>query len=417
MGLLLKIALRNIARQKRRTVLSAITIAAGLIVYIWMDSLLKGMDRDAIENMIRLSISAGKITTTEYEEEKNSYPLDHGLQAPGEIMKAAREDSRIRGATPRTQFLGQLSNSIEMVLVVGTVIDKATDSTVFDLAAYIEGSYFSADNRREIVLGSRLAADLGLGVGDYVTLAALTRYESRNADEFRICGVLNTTDPMLNRSAVFITFTAADDFLDLEGLVTEINISMKQKFDFGRFIDDMKDIQIRLKSRFPDCEVSTFLQLGAAFLQLSKTKQAFGIIFMAFILIIAAVGIFNSVFMSVCERIREIGVLRAHGLTPREILLMFMLEGSLTGLAGAVLGLVLGMALNVFMVTHGIPFDKFIGDVNMGSFPIWGTIYGTWNAGAYVFSFIFSFAVATLAGLLPARRASKMEVTQAMRFA
>ena len=196
MRMILKIALRNIGRYRRRTFLSAITIAAGLIVFILMDSALTGIDRMSIDNMITLSSGALKIQTIQYDKEKNTFPLNYDIGPWLSKMRAAlANDKRVLHATRRTQFLGQLSNYDETIPVVGTVVDDATDTMVFGLKPYLTGSYFGADNGREILMGRQLAQDLGVGVGDNITLYALTKYDSRNADQFRIAGLLNTADP------------------------------------------------------------------------------------------------------------------------------------------------------------------------------------------------------------------------------
>ncbi len=103
-------------------------------------------------------------------------------------MAALAKDKGVAHVTRRTQFLGQLSNYEETVPVVGTVIDPAADTLVFGLKPCLSGAYFSADNTREIIIGKQLAQDLGVGVGDNITLYALTKYDSRNADVFKIVG-------------------------------------------------------------------------------------------------------------------------------------------------------------------------------------------------------------------------------------
>lgn len=384
--------------------------------FILMDSIMSGMDRGAIDNMINLSLSAVKVRTPEYVEEQKSFPLKYGLNNPEDIRREILKIPAVKGATRRTSFLGSLSNYEQSVPVVGTVIDPGTDSTVFSLIHYVQGSYLSTDGIREIMLGAKLAEDLGVGVGDYITLFALTKFDARNADEFEIVGLINTTDPALNRSTVVIPYTAANDLLDLEGMVTEIDVAVESRVNLDDFLRDIELVKNEAESLFPDLAASSFMDLGAGFLEVSRQKRGITGIIVGVILLIAAVGIFNTVLMSVYERIREVGVLRAHGMKSGEITGMFVLEGLVTGILGSVLGLALGLAVNWYLVVYGYPIDKIAGDIDIGGFPIWGTIYGQWNMETLVFAFIFGIVVATLAGLIPARKAGKMEVTRALRF-
>jgi putative ABC transport system permease protein len=417
MGMILKIALRNIIRHKRRTILSAITIAFGLMVFIAMDSVLSGIDRISIDNMITLSTGALKIQTVAYDKEKNTFPLSYTLDSSlAQLTASLAGDRRVRHVTRRTQFIGQLSNYTETVPVVGTVIDPSTDSLVFGLAPYVKGAFFGPESGREIIIGRQLALDLGVGVGDNITLYALTRYDSRNADVFRIVGVIGTADPSINHSGVFLTFAAANDFLDLDNGVTELDVAMARQSSLPRFAREVQDVQKSVQTQFPQLRVNSFLDIGANVMELTKAKRMSGMVIMGIILVIAVVGIFNTVFMSVYERIREIGVLRAHGMKPRDINALFLLEGVATGALGSVIGLALGCLINVYLVSTGIPMDKAVGSIAEASYGITGNVYGQWNVSAMIVVFVLGIAIATIAGIIPSRRASKIQVTEALRF-
>ncbi len=418
MGTLLKIAFRNLLRHKRRTFLTGIVISVSLFIYISMDSIMAGLDRGSIDNMINLSASALKIHTREYEADKEAFPLKYGLENTDEIEAVIRTNDRVSGIAPRTQFLGELSNYEESMPVVGTIIDPDRDRTVFSLTEHLSGAYFSDDNAREIILGKSLAKDLGVGEGDFITLFALTKYESRNADDFKVVGLLNTTDPGLNKSAAFITFGAAEDFLDLENTVTELNVQLLHRVNFRDLLKDMRDVRARVDKRFPELATLTFEEIGAAVLNLSRQKRAWGAAMTLVMLIIAAVGIVNSVLMSVYERIREVGVMRAMGFSGKEVRRMFMYEGLIIGVIGSLGGIILGTASVWLLTTAGYPIDKFFGEggIDTAGFPIWGTIYGEWNIPLMIGVFLFGVFTAFLASIPPARRAAQMAVTRALRF-
>jgi putative ABC transport system permease protein len=416
MGTIATIALRNILRHKRRTITSAITIAVGILFFLFMDSVMSGLDRGGIDNLIALSASAVKVHTAAYENDKEAFPLKNGIADVAPLRALLAQDRRVTGVTPRTQFLGQLSNYEQTVPVVGTVVDPAADTTVFGLKRFLEGGYFTGGGR-EIILGKRLAQDLGVKIGGFITLYALTKYDSRNADEFRVTGLLNTSDPGLNKSSVIISYASADDFLDLEGLVTEVDISIQRRVNLTDMAADAKEVKQRISAAFPGLFAATFMDIGASFLEIAKSKRAFGVLFLLILLLIAGVGIFNTVLMSVYERIREVGVLRAHGMPPSQVTLMFALEGFFTGLLGSALGVALGSCGVWALVTYGYPIDKFVQSGDMaGGLPFWGTVYGEWNAAAIIAMFIFGTLVATFAGLIPAKKAGSIQVTDALRF-
>jgi ABC-type lipoprotein release transport system permease subunit len=413
--MLLKIALRNLLRHRRRTLFSAITIAVGILFFIVMDSTLLGMDRGAIDNMISLTTGSIKLQTPAYAAEQDALPLRSGIEKFGALRERILHDKRVKGVTGRTRFIGQLSIYSDMKPIIGTIITPATDSTVFTLTKYIEGGYFSNANDREIIIGKKLAEELGLAVGSWVTLYALTRYDAHNADDFKIIGLLNTTDPGLNGAGVFISDRGADSFLDLEGLTTDMMIGVHRQVNLRDFINEVNGVKKELSSRYPDLIAQTFLEQAAGFFEIAKSKRAFGFVFLIVILLIAGVGIFNTVLMSVYERIREIGVLRAFGFKRNELTTLFLLEGLFTGLLGAIFGLTAGTLVNIYLVVYGYPLDKISGE-SIGDFPIWGTIYGEWNAGVWIAVGLFSIVIATIAGYIPARKAGSMEIITTLRF-
>jgi putative ABC transport system permease protein len=418
MKTLIAIAFRNLMRHKRRTILTGIIISVGLWLYIFMDSVMAGLDRGSIDNMINLTTSAVKIHTGKYDEEKESFPLKYGLKNVDKLTQWIKKDNRVSAVAPRTQFIGELSNYEESIPVIGSVVDPVGDKEVFTLTEYLDGNYFSSESAREIILGKELAKDLDVAPGDFITLYALTKYESRNADDFKIVGTFNTTDPNLNKSGVFISFKAANQFLDLENTVTEINVQLKRRINFDDLLADMKEVRAAITSQYPHLATYTFAELGAGVLELVRQKKIWGVFMTLVLLLIAAVGIVNSVLMSVYERIREVGVLRAMGFEGSEIMKMFMFEGAMIGFLGSLVGILLGIATVLVLTTYGYPLEKIYGDmyVDTSGFPMWGTIYGEWNIPLIIGSFLFGLITSILASIPPAKKAAQMEVTQAIRF-
>jgi len=416
MGMLITIAFRNILRHKRRTLTSAGIIAFGVMYLIAMNSMYDGMDKAGTDNIIKLSTSSVKIQTKQYYQEKESFPFKYGITNKADVEILIKKYPEVKGISPRLDFLGELSNIEDSKPVVGKVVHGQKDTTVFGLTEYLEGKWFSSDSVNEIILGKEIAKDMAVDIGDHITLYALTRYESKNADDFTVVGILNTSDPGINKSSVLITYPAANIFLDLEDLITELDVSLYRQSSFDRQVDIMKNIQYDINSSFPELTALTFLETGADFINLANQKKVWGYFLIGVILLIAGVGIFNTVLMSVYERIREIGVLRAHGLKPAELTYLFTYESFITGIIGSVLGVIIGCFVNLMLVRYGIPLDRLSGNMDISGFPVWGTIYGVWNPVFIVGTSLFGVIVATVAGIIPARKAAKMAITKALHF-
>ena len=248
-----------------------------------------------------------------------------------------------------------------------------------------------------------------------MVLAASTRYEAQNADEFTIIGLLSTSDPSLNTTSVFITYAAANDFLDLGGLVTEMDVRLRHQVNLSDTLADSASVAGGIRAAFPSLTAYSFQELNKGLLDILRQKRVWGYMIMLFILLISAVGIVNTVLMSVYERIREVGVLKALGLRGREVMWMFTFEGLLVGGLGSLLGAALGILMDCYSIFVGLSLQQLGGEVGSG-FAFWGNLHGEWNPGAILFAMVFGIVVATAASIIPARSAARMTATAALHF-
>jgi putative ABC transport system permease protein len=410
------IAWRNVWRHGKRTALTVITMTFGLGLYIGMDSILKGMDRMGLENMMELSDSSVKITTRAYDEEAQSMPLDYGIPDVAAVKAFLMQDKRVLAVSERLRFVGQLSNGQDALPVQIIAINPQDDDQVFSLANYRTGDSLAAQTEGPaIMLGKKLASELGLQIGSWVTLSARTRYDAQNAQDFLVAALLDTPDPTINNGNAYISFAAAEPFLDLEGLRTELVVRMQKRVNLKDAMKDSDEIAALVNANFPELSAKSFGEIGRQFLELSKAKSKGAGMIIFIMMIIAGVGIANTVLMSVYSRIREIGVLRAFGLTAKDIRRLFLLEGGLIGLVGSLAGLLFGIMLDAYFIFWGMPLDAMMGNIDMG-LPVGGNLYGEWNPDQMLTAAIVGILIALFASRSPAKRAGKLEVTNALRF-
>ncbi len=418
MGTLLKIAYRNVLRHKRRTAITGVVMSVGIGLFIAADSMLVGMDRLTIDNMVDYTESFLKARSPEYVANLAGTPLEHGVPAPeaaAEALMAA--DPRIKAVTPRTRFVARASNYSDEIPVLATAVDPERDAAVFRTAGSVgAGRWLGPGAERGVVLGSGLAKELGLGLGDYVLVAASTVYENVNADEYEIVGLVETPIPEINKGALYISYADAEELLGLGGLVTELCASAERPPTLSALLESSAEASAKAGAALPGLKVDSIGELAKGYLAMRQMKGKFSQILIFVLLLIAAVGIVNTILMSVYSRIREIGVLRAYGMRPGEIRRLFTIEGLLVGLVGSLAGLALGLALDWYLVSVGIPMEAMLGDIDMGGIPLAGTLRGEWNPGTAAFGFVFGILVAFLSARIPARRAARLEVTDALRF-
>jgi len=413
-----KIALRNVMRNKRRTAITGIVMSVGIGLFIFTDSLLVGMDRITIDNMVDYTDSYLRARTPEYAKDLAGTPLAHGIPDPAGAAKAlVAVDPEIVAVAPRTRFVARLSNYEDEIPVVATVVDPALDAKVLGIASLVsEGQWLGGSERNQAVMGASLAKELKLAPGDYILVSATTVHENVNADEFRIVGLLDGPIPDINKSGFFVSYADAEAFLGLGGLVTELVSKASRSPNLNSLLAGSKASAERARAALPGLAVESVGDMAADYLAMRQMKGKFSYVIVFVVLLIAGVGIVNTVLMSVYARIREIGVLRAYGMSPKDIKKLFTREGIIVGALGSLGGLLFGMILVAYTATIGIPIDSLIGSVDMGGIPLSGTMYGEWNFKTMVAGFLFGLVVAFVSARIPAKKASKLEVTEALRF-
>lgn len=416
MGALWKIALRNTLRHRRRTVITAVVMTFGIACFILFDSMLSGMDRITIDNMESYSAAAAKLRTPAYVEDLEMTPLDKGIPAP----ERALGDLAAAGyaAAPRLRFVARLSNYRDEIPVIADGVDPAADGKVFAISSsVVEGRWLEDGAAKSVVLGAGLAAELGLGVGDALLVSASTLGEATNADEYEIVGLARTPSPDINRSGLYMGLGAARELLDAPGLVTELDVALPRAGSLDEELAAADAAAARIRTILPGLRADPLGEQARDYLAMRNMKAKFSFVMIVVVLLIAAVGIANTILMSVYARIREIGVLRAYGMTPRDIKRLFTLEGLAVGLIGSTAGVLIGAAADFFLIRNGIDLDRMMGDIATASVPIAGVLRGTWNPGTMAMGFAFGVLVALASARIPARMAARLEPTDALRFA
>jgi len=417
MGTLLKIAWRNVMRHRRRTIITALVMSAGIGIFIFFNSVLAGMDSLTIYNMIDLNESSVKIKARGYADNPSASPFDYLIEdSTGLGMAIRKADARILATAPRFKTYATLSNYQDSRPVLLTVIDPATDGTVFTTREFIEQGAWFDGRENQVIMGAALASDMGLKIGDPVLISAETVNENINADEYFIIALLNTADPTLNEGGVFMAFADAEKLLGRENLATELNCSLATGSSVDKTMSASLEAAKKIQSEHPGMEAADIATMAQGYLAMRNMKAKYSSVIILIVLAISGVGIVNTILMSVYSRVKEIGILSAYGMKAKEIRNLFITEGAIIGVIGSLGGALFGIAATAYMVYVGIPMQALIGKVDMGGLPIAGTLNGEWSASSIASGIVYGIVVAVLSAWIPARMASKMKPSAALKF-
>jgi len=401
----IRLAWRNLQRNRRRTVLTSSALAIGLTVLIVQLGLLDGTDQQSINNLVAYDVAHVKAFAPGYMDQ-DLPGLDHTLSGVDSLLSLLDGTRDVVAATARLEMSGMLIHGGEELFTRVVGVDPVRDGDVFGtLRAVVEGRSIQ-DETPVALVGDRLASDIGLGVGDIVTLLVRSAPGALNTRTLPVVGILSSGHPKVDQFAVYVPLSLACDMALLPDAATEIAIRTER-------LKDSELVSRTLARIIPGPDWRAWDDLAGDFIRLARMKRTAQGIIIAVLALLAAVGIANTMIMAVHERTREIGTLRAFGFSSSLIGRIFLWEGMLIGLIAGSAAVIIGVAVVSYLGVHGISLEAY-GDMDIG-YPIRDAIYPVINAGSVISSFIFGLVLSLLASWGASRRAARGQVVRALR--
>jgi ABC-type lipoprotein release transport system permease subunit len=408
-------AWKNLSRHRKRTMITAGAIAFGLMFYLFLDAWLLGAELDSKRNLRRYETSSARVYHRDNWETWNRLRLTHLIESPQEVLDLIRAQGF--RATPRVSFQADLIVQENPFPTDGSItvrafgIDVIEEQRVYSIGNFIESGRYPEPGEYGLVLGAWLARELGAEIGYPITLVTRTREGFFQTLDLEVMGIVNTPNPMVNRTNVFLPIEVVNWELQMAGAVTDINIAMGDRVNTRQ---TSAQLEAALNHR-PELGVYPWEEIASDFLALSATKEGASSIMLFLVFIIAAVGISNTMLMAVFERIKELGTLRAIGMRNKDIRNMFLMEAGGIGFLGSVMGLALGSVLIAYVTYVGIDLSFIMTeDVDFG-YRLIGVMYGAWNPQTMVLAFFVGILMSAVVAYLPTRRALNLGITECLR--
>jgi len=402
---MLKLAFRNVFRNKRRSFLTMVVIMFSVGTFLFMQTYFAGFLNNAIEDSIKIT---GHLTIQhpEYELKERMMSLSVPVENYSRLVDTVRNIPGIKSAAGRIKFGGLLDFGENNEPGLGMGIDPAAEREVMQLEnSIVDGAYFTG-GERETVIGLEFSKKLGIDVGDTITVISRTAYSSLAAENLVVVGIADLLSSMLNR-IFYMPLPTAQRLLDMEDKAAEMVIYLERPEEVG-------DIKQKLMS-LPDIKdtYTIYAWQEKGFIQdiLPVLNIAIGIMIVLFGSI-AGFSIINTMLMAVLERTNEIGVLTAFGMKRRNVLSVFLSEAFLIGVFGGILGLIVGGGFSYWLEVHGITLGEVVEDM---PFPIRQVIYGDLQWIHAVYAFTIGLVLSVISAFLPALKAARLQPTDALR--
>ncbi|MCK5220720.1 MAG: ABC transporter permease [Candidatus Aminicenantes bacterium] len=407
---LFKIALRNLIRFKRRTLLTTSLIAIGVLFVMVFIAASSSFNNIIIGQITDSMLGHIQVHKRGYMASIDSLPLTLNLSEKGwkKFQSIAEKIPEIESISPRIKFGGMFSNYMDSTNIrINGVYPDMEIATIPLLLARVKGGEKTI-KKGEILIPELLATGLKVKAGDSVVVIATNKDGSVNGKQFRVSGIIESVTGPGGRDG-YIHIEDARDILRMEELeVSEVAIRINDFSKLNKINDKLTEELSGSKNKQGKqaFDVRTWEKLSP-FYNISKMIDIMTIFIKIMLIAIVLVSIMNVMIMAVYERIREIGTISALGTMPEKILALFLIEGFSLGVAGVIVGNLLAgfsiFLMNVIEITFN--FSRQTGYV----------LSPELKAGDIIFVSVVVIVMSVFATLQPAIKAAKMEPVDALR--
>lgn len=424
--MILKLALRNLFRNRWRSALTAGGIAVAVFMLVWTIGMIDGMMMEMIRAATSVELGQIQVHETEYAEEGN---IGDAFPESEELLASIRSTPGVDGATPRCHTFGLIGHEVRSLvarivgvspsseaevtrLVEGLIAGRWLNETVGELQDE-SGTWLP----REVVLASEFAEQLNASVGDEMAVMAPDWMGFPADAPLVVVGIVQTNNSMIDRMTAYMHLTDVQWLTALDGRIHEIAIRAD---DYTQAPQIALVVEATLSAQdglFDETLVVRAWQdlLPEVASMLEMYDMSIGITcFMIFIIV--ALGILNSQRMSALERRREFGVLKAIGLPRWTLAKVIIAETVMLSLVGAIIGATAGYGLALYHEVHGFDMSIFSEGASFTAMGISfsGRFYTAATTRAVVIPLVWTVGVAFLCGLWPAIYSLRLNTTQAI---
>ncbi|HLI66366.1 MAG TPA: FtsX-like permease family protein [Caulobacteraceae bacterium] len=404
--MLAALAWRNLWRRPQRTLLSllSVTLVSGLLVFVL--SFQDGVYGQMKQTTLRIFDGYAELQASGYADDPT---LDHAIAAPDELARQAQAVPGVSVAAPRVNGFAILASGPRSYAAVVVGVDPAREARISSIATTIrDGRYLTPSDTDAAVLGDLLAKNLGVRVGDKVTVLGSARDGSVAADVLTVAGIYHSGIPDLDRTILEMPLARAQATFQMQDAANTIALGGPSLAAVNHALPGLDALARRSGVTLMDWRA-----LEPAMRAAIDLKYAASMLFYVSLVLVVAFIILNTLLMSVLERTREFGTLLALGMRPGQIGAMVWIELIALALIGCATGIAIGGAATLWLQATGIVFPidpKLLAQFGVPSrlYPNLSLMSALAGPGALV-------AAIAIGGLLPFARVLRLTPALAMR--
>ena len=400
-----RLAFRNVARNRRRSLITLAAVLLGVTAVISVRGITYGFLRLMVDDVVRGRTGALQVHAAGYMDSVDALPLEPNFAYDEALLARVRSVPGVTGASGRLAFAGLVSNGVSQTTFVGRGLDLAHEREAvprFGFEVRKGGRALTAQDYANALLGSELGRSFQVEPKGRVTLAASSPRGRANSLDVVVEGLSESSLPFENKRVATVPLKLAQDLLGMEGRVTELAVAVEDLGELERVAEDLR------AALGPGYEVDTWQELQPFVRDIIRRQKFMLALVSSILFVIILTGIINTMLMSVFERVREVGTMLAVGVRRLQVLRLFLLEAVVLGMAGGLGGVGLGAAIVGLLGARGIPIEN----IGTGG-PV--MLRPELDLPFAALAFCVAVVGALIAAAWPAWRASRLNPVDALR--
>jgi len=402
---MIRLAWRNVCRNLRRSLITVASMACGLAAIMFGQSMIKSVQRQLVEKATGSITGHIQIQHRSIKEVK--FP-DRSIEDPDAVASILSSQTGIKAFGKRIHITGLVSSPTGSVGAMICAIEPDKERKITSISDYMVQGEYLGRNERGAVIGAKLAQRLDLRLGEKAVVMAQADDGSMGAEAFRIAGIYRTGSMTFDGQFIYIPLAAGQSLLASGRKVNQFALRLE---DIDMVDRVARELAEKLGQR--PLQVLKWSDIDHEIVSVQKFQNGLLDIVLCVVFLIVALGILNTLLMSLFERIREFGVLMAIGARPAWIMRLVLAEALLLGVVGTLMGLLGGMALIGYYGRAGLHLA--VGDALSYFLPFPAVIYlhPAWPSHAFAAASVLATSVA--AAIAPALRACRLNAAEALR--
>ena len=399
---LLHIAYRNAFLRRSRAILLVLMIGLSMGIMVGLEGLYDGMSQHMIDKTMRSDSGNISLYAQKYRLEDD---IRYHISEAAEKVKKISALPGVESALWRIQAngLAQTARKSKSARLIG--IDIEAEEKFGKISDFLEKGTLDF-GKNSVFVGSELAKKLNLHLGSKVIFTTQDSHHEIQSVAFHVKAILHTTNVNLDERALFMSRKKMTELLALKaGTATQIAVMAGDT--------DIQMLQKTLKGLYPKLDVKTFVSLYPQLKQMQSLMNVFNEITFFIVMIVVFIGIMGVMYVSILDRIREFGILLSIGYAYRYIRWQILVEALFLGLAGYLLGVIVGLAFLAYLKYHGLDLSIFAAGMSM--FGLDSIVYATIKVHYFVSTLLAIVAASVFSVVLPLRKIKKLNPIEVIR--